>query len=115
MKIKINVAERILYKYSCIDFRDVKYIEQTEDLIIIKYYKPNDLLECLCSNININAYEYGVMLKEVIEDYAKSLHLGAVRIDLNDLSKDKENYFKHCYEVHEQLAQYDLIMKSEEL
>jgi hypothetical protein len=64
---------------------------------------------------NMNLYHYGVLLKEYIEDYAKSLHLGAVWIDLNDLSKDETYYFKHCYEVYEQLAQYDLIMESEEL
>lgn len=64
---------------------------------------------------NVNLYHYGVLLKEYIEDYAKSLHLGAVWIDLNDLSKDETYYFKHCYEVYEQLAQYDLIMESEEL
>lgn len=115
MEIKRNVAKRILYKCFCIDFRDVKYIEQSEDSIIIKYDKHNDSLECLYSNIKINVYEYGVLLKEVIEDYAKSLHLSAVWIDLNNLSKDETYYFKHCYEVYEQLAQYDLIMESEEL
>lgn len=65
--------------------------------------------------IKHNLYELGVDAKEYLEYYAKSLHLSAVWIDLNEISKDILFYFGHCYEVYEQLAQYDLIMESEEL
>ena len=112
---KRKLAEIIIDNYYSINFRSVKLVEIIENEVIIKYDKKDDSLEYPYSIIRINMYEYGVYLKETIEDYAKSLHLGAVWIDLNDLSKDEAYYFRHCYEVYEQLAQYDLMMESEEL
>lgn len=61
-----------------------------------------------------NIYELGMILKEYLEDYAKSISLKGVWIDLNDLSKDEIYYFKHCNEVFEGLEQYSLIMETEE-
>lgn len=111
---KRKIAEQIIDVYYSISFRSVKMVESKDNEIIIKYDKKDDSLEAIYSNLKINMYEYGVYLKEIIENYAKSIHLNALWIDLNDLSKDEVYYFKHCYEVYEQLAQYDLIMKSEE-
>lgn len=90
----------------------------------IKNEKLDGTMEILCKHknidgkfkrVNLNVYEYGVLIKEYLEDYAKSLSLNGVWIDLNDLSKDEAFYFRHCYEVYDGLFQYDLIMKSEEL
>lgn len=90
------------------DFIVYKFIQNDSEITI---YFDKDLI----SSSKWNIYELGIAYKEYIEYYAKSLHLSAVWIDLNDLSKDEAYYFKHCYEVYEQLAQYDLIMESEEL
>lgn len=90
------------------DFKIYK-IEQKESSLIFSMDESE-----LGLKTDWNIYELGILLKEFLEDYAKSLSLRGVWIDLNDLSKDETYYFKHCNEVFERLAQYDSIMETEE-
>ena len=95
---------------------DEEFLDESDyEISKIKFEDTTLIITIDDVDVKHNLYELGVYAKEYLESYAKSLHLGAVWIDLNDMSKDIVLYFGHCYEVYEQLAQYDLIMEGEEL
>ena len=91
-----------------------EHFECAEDEVI-DITQNGDLLKVFIDDMEIkyeayiSIYHYGVLLKEYIEDYAESLGLRGVWIDLNDLSKDEGYYFRHCSEVFEGLIEFMVI------
>ena len=81
---------------------------------IVELTQKNDTIKIIIDDSEIryekylSIYLYGVLLKEFIEDYAQSIGLKGVWIDLNDLSKDEGYYFRHCNEVYQGLFDYEL-------
>ena len=82
----------------------------------IKNEKLDGTMEILCKHkdidgkfkrVNFNVYEYGIYLKEIIEEKAKNIGLKAVWIDLNDLSMNEAYYFRNCYEVYYELVEFE--------
>jgi len=112
--IKRELIEKALFWHSkeeCLqedDFRIYK-IEQKKSSLI---FSMDDAEFGLKEDWNI--YELGILLKEYIEDYAESISLRGIWIDLNNLSKDETYYFKNCNEVFEGISQYELIMETEQ-
>lgn len=112
--IKKELIEKALFWHSKDEYLEkddfkICKIEQKESSLI---FSMDDADFGLKADWNI--YELGILLKEYIEDYAKSISLKGVWIDLNDLSKDETYYFKHCNEVFEGISQYELIMETEQ-
>lgn len=103
-----KLCEVVLDEYMGGKAKVVSYVKQDSE-IHITYENKRDWFPTGKAIVNI--YQYGVYLKEIIENKAHSIGLKATWIDLNDLSKDEGYYFRHCNEVYEDLLKYEGLVK----
>ena len=102
----IKLCEVVLDEYMGGEAKVLGYVKQDSE-IHITYENNGDWFPTGKAIVNI--YQYGVYLKEIIENKAHNIGLKGVWIDLNDLSKDEGYYFRHCNEVYEDLLKYEEI------
>lgn len=104
----IKLCEVVLNEYMGGEAKVLSYVKQ-DNKIHITYENNGDWFPTRETIVNI--YQYGVYLKEIIENKAHNIGLKGVWIDLNDLSKDEGYYFRHCNEVYEDLLKYEKLAK----
>lgn len=104
----IKLCEVVLDEYMGVKAKVLGHVKQDGE-IRITYENNGDWFPA--SKFTVNIYQYGVYLKEIIENKAHNIGLKGVWIDLNDLSKDKGYYFRHCNEVYEELLKYEKLEK----
>ena len=100
--ISKELAKKVLAEHYGCGEDDIADISGANDVLRI-YFDDMEIK----THEYLSIYHYGVLLKEYIEDYARSISLKGVWIDLNDLSKDEGYFFRHCHEVYLDLKEYE--------